>query len=984
MKYVPLQVKTSYSLLSSLNNIKEFVSHAKELGYTSLTITDDNMYGVMEFYKECKKNDIKPIIGLELKLKEFYILLYAKDYNGYKSLIKLVSKKNFKELDIEDLTTYNKSLICVIPCVYKEKYNLLKDIYKDIYFGYKNTKERELLKEFENKLVYINNVLYLEKKDSIYLDYVYAIRDGKKYDEERDRLVGNDNYLKELNEINKISPIIDIENTIKIKNMCNVEFNNSKNLLPKFKTQSNLSSYEYLIDLCKRGLKKRLNNNLKENYIERLKYELSIINKLGFSDYFLVVWDFIKYSKNNNILVGPGRGSAAGSLVSFCLGITDVDPLKYNLLFERFLNPERITMPDIDIDFPDDKREQVIDYVIAKYGKKKVAQIITFGTLGPKQAIRDVGRILDVPIKLVDKVAKLLPNNVKISLADNYKNNNDLRKLIDSSNELKKMYEISIHIEGIPRHTSIHAAGVIISDVELDDIIPLDKSTNDVLTTGYSMDYLEELGLLKMDFLGITHLATMNNIINDIVKNGDDIDINNIDFNDKKTIELFKEADTIGVFQFESKGMMNLLQKMKPSNFEDIVVCNAIFRPGPMGNIPSYIKRREGKEKITYIHDDLEEILKPTYGIIIYQEQIMQIANVMAGYSLGEADVLRRAMSKKKVDILREEKEKFVFRSIKKGYAKEAATRVYDLIFKFANYGFNRSHSVAYSMIGFKMAYLKSHYPKYFMSNLLTSVIGSEVKTREYIYECRKNDINILKPSINLSMDKYMVEDLGIRFSLSTIRNVGIGACKIILEERNKSKFTDIFDFVSRTYGKSVTKGTIESLIDAGCFSDFGYNKKTLHHNIDNMLNYAELTSNLDESLVEKPEMEVISEYSNTELMSLEERVFGFYLSNHPITKFKGNYKNIISLSDLNKYLNQEINLLLYIESVKVIDTKNKEKMAFISCSDELSNIDLTVFPNLYKDYSDLKKGNVILVKGKVERRLAKLQIIAIKIKVID
>jgi DNA polymerase-3 subunit alpha len=983
MKYVPLQVKTSYSLLSSLNNIKELVGTAKELGYTSLAITDDNMYGVMEFYKECKKNDIKPIIGLELKLKDFYILLYAKDYDGYKILIKLVSKKNLKELEVEDLTLYNKSLICIIPYIHKDQFNLLKDIYKDIYFGYKNTKEREALKEFEDRLVYINNVLYLNKKDSIYLDYVYAIRDGKKYDEERERLVGNDNYLKSIEEIEKICPIIDIENTIKISDMCNLEFNSSKNLLPKFKTPSDISSYEYLIHLCKIGLKKRLNDNLKENYVERLKYELSIINKLGFCDYFLIVWDFIKYARNNNILF-TCRGSAAGSLVSFCLGITDVDPLKYNLFFERFLNPERITMPDIDIDFADNRRGEVIDYVINKYGKKKVAQIITFGTLGPKQAIRDVGRTLDIPIKLVDKVAKLLPNNVKISLEESYKNNSELRKLIDSSLELKKMYEISMHIEGIPRHTSIHAAGVIISEVELDEVIPLDKSTNDVLTTGYSMDYLEELGLLKMDFLGITHLATMDRIVNDIKNSGKSININEIDFNDKPTLELFKKGDTVGIFQFESKGMMNLLQKMKPNNFEDIVVCNAIFRPGPMDNIPSYVRRREGKEKIDYIHKDLEGILKPTYGIIIYQEQIMQIANVMAGYSLGEADVLRRAMSKKKADVLREEKEKFVSRSVKKGYVQEVAEKVYDLIFKFANYGFNRSHAVAYSMVGFKMTYLKCHYPKYFMSNLLTSVTGSEVKTREYIYECRKNDINILKPSINLSTDKYIVEDLGIRFSLSAIRNIGFGACKTILEERSKGKFTDIFDFVARTYGKSVTKGTIEALIDAGCFSDFGYNKKTLHYNIDNMLNYAELTSNLDESLIKKPEMEVVDEYSNAELMSLEEGVFGFYLSNHPTTKFKGDYKNIVTLNDLNKYLNQEVDLLFYVESIKVIDTKNKEKMAFISCSDELANIDLTVFPNLYKECNDLKKGNVILVRGKVERRLAKIQVIAEKIKVID
>lgn len=985
MNYVPLQVKTSYSLLSSLNHIKKIVCLAKEYGYTSLAITDENnMYGVMEFYKECRKENIKPIIGIELGVDDFYILLYAKDYNGYKNLIKLISKKSFDNLNIEVLKEYNTNLVCIIPFIFKDRYDLLKNIYNDIYFGYKSTKERELLKEYNNRLVYINNVLYLNREDSIYLDYVYAIRDGKKYEEERNRVVGNDNYLKQVSEIDKISSAVDIQNSIDISNMCNVEFNSDRNYLPKFITPNNISSYEYLTELCKRGLKKRMGDNLNDIYVERLKYELSIISKLGFCDYFLVVWDFIKYSKNNSIMVGPGRGSAAGSLVSYCLGIIDVDPIKYNLLFERFLNPERITMPDIDIDFPDNRRDEVINYVIRKYGKKNVAQIITFGTLGPKQAIRDVGRTLDIPIKMVDKVAKLLPNSTKISLKESYESNNELRKLIDSSSELKRMYDISMHIEGIPRHTSIHAAGVIISDMELDEIIPLDKTNNNVLTTGYSMDHLEELGLLKMDFLGITNLATIANIVDDIKSDGEDIDIINIDFEDKATIDLFYRVDTVGVFQFESQGMMNLLRKMKIVKFEDIVVCNALFRPGPMENIDSYIKRREGKEKIDYIHDDLKNILEPTYGIIVYQEQIMQVANVMAGYSLGEADVLRRAMSKKKIDVLEREKEKFVSRSIDRGYEKDIANKVYDLIFKFANYGFNRSHSVAYSMIGFKMAYLKSHYSKYFMCNLLSSVVGSEVKTKEYIYECRKHNINILKPSINLSIDKYKAEDLGIRFSLNTIKNIGSNACRLIIEEREKRLFTDVFDFVSRTYGKTITKGTIESLIDAGCFNDFGYNKATLHYNIDSMLNYAELTSNLDISLVEKPMMEVVDEFSNEELMKREEAVFGFYISIHPVSKYKNDYNNLVSINDIDKYLNKDIDLLLYVENIKVIDTKNKEKMAFITGSDELSNIDMILFPNVFKDYLDVKKGNVILVRGKVEKRLSKIQLIVGKIRIIN
>ena len=584
---------------------------------------------------------------------------------------------------------------------------------------------------------------------------------------------------------------------------------------------------------------------------------------------------------------------------------------------------------------------------------------------------------MDIPINLIDKVSNLL--NPNLSLINNYDNNIKLKELIDSASDLKKLYEVSMHLEGMPRHTSVHAAGIVISSIELDNILPIYKIDSNIYTTGYSMEYLEDIGLLKMDFLGLRNLTLIDNTCNLINQDKkDSIKFSDIPLEDEKTLKLFYDVNTEGIFQFESTGMKNFLRKLKVSCFEDIVAAIALFRPGPMDNIDSYIRRKENKEKIDYIHPDLIKILKPTYGIIIYQEQIMQIAAVMAGYSLGEADVLRKAMSKKNEQILFKEKERFISGSIIRGYSEIIATQVFNLIFKFANYGFNRAHSVAYSIIGYKMAYLKTHYSKYFIGNLLTSVIGSSIKTKEYITHARRNNITILMPDINLSNMEYKIESLGIRYPLTNISNIGNVVAKEIIGKRKDTEFTDFINFMTRCYSRSVNKKVIASLIDSGCFNSFGLNKHTLHTNIDNVINYLELSKEIDESIIMKPELKIVNEYDKDILIDNELKAIGFYLTMHPISKYKDDKD--ISIIDLEEYFDKKVTIILYIDYIKEIVTKNNKKMAFINAIDQVSQIDLTLFPDIYENNKDLKKGNIIKVVGTVEKRFDKLQIIASKI----
>lgn len=969
MHLTALQVKTSYSILNSLNDIKKLVSKALEYGYDSLAITDsNNMFGVMEFYLECKKNNIKPIIGLDLEVDNIHLLLYALNLSGYKNLIKLATIVSDRAITIEDLTKYKEDLILIMPsyCYHEKIYHL----YKNRYLGYSNKDE---IINIDEPKVFINDVSYLNKEDYKYLDYAKMIKNGKIIGEyELNKDIGKHLLTKE-EYLTMVNPE-DLTNMDYIIDNCNVELTYTSGLLPLY--DSNIDSKAYLHDLSYKGLNKRLNGEITKEYQERLDRELAVIDKMGFNDYFLIVYDYVFYAKKNHILVGPGRGSAAGSLVSYTLGITDIDPIKYNLLFERFLNIERVTMPDIDIDFDALKRGDVIDYVIDKYGEKKVVGIITFNTLGAKQVIRDVGRVLNIKESLINILAKACNDDLKKT----YEESSTFKKVLSSNHELQKLYDIALHLEGLPRHVSVHAAGVVMSKYDIDETIPLYKNQLGMYVSAYSKDYLEPLGLLKMDFLGISNLTLIDEVINNIRKDTNlNITFNNIPLEDKKTFELFASGETDGIFQFEASGMIKFLKELKPKEFNDLVLATSLYRPGPMESIPEFLKRRMHPDKVTYLDPSLEDILKETYGIIIYQEQVMLLAVKMAGYTLGEADILRRAMSKKKEEILLKEKEKFITGSINNGYTESTANEVYNLILKFANYGFNKSHAVSYAMIAYKMAFLKTHFYRYFMLSVLTNSLSNENKTSIYISKLRSNNIKVLAPDINISESIYLINKGDIYAPLSIIRNVGNNIANTIINERKNGLFTSFPDFAKRMYNKSVNRKTIEALIKAGVFSSFGYNKKTLMLNLDNIMNYAELSS--DNSLIEvaEPIIDITDEYTSDELINLEFESFGFYISNHPVSKYKDN--NSLNTMKLENNTNNYINLILEVVSIKEVITKKNDVMAFVKARDEFKQIELTLFPDKYQEYNYLKNHDIINVYGKVEKRLDNYMLIVSKIK---
>lgn len=971
MNYVPLYIKTENSLLSSLIKIDELIKFAKSYNYKALSIVDNNMFGVMEFYKKCLQNDIKPIIGLEVKLDN-NLVLYAKNYNGYKNLLKISTIMSESKVDINILEKYSSDLICVIPFNYRFIYDELNKMFQNVFISYKNKEEYDLINK--DISIYMNETLYLQKKDSNYLKYLIAIRDGKKIDEIN---ILGDNHLLLPEEIKNYDFN---SNNQKILDMCNLKIELHKDLLPIYECPNNLDAYSYLKELCQDGMRKRFGSSVGKVYIDRLKYELNIINKMGFCNYFLVVYDYVKYAKEHGILVGPGRGSAAGSLVSYLLNITTIDPIKYNLLFERFLNPERVTMPDIDIDFQYDRREEVINYCVNKYGSKKVAGIITFNTLGAKQAIRDIGRVMDINLDKIDALTKLIDSN--LSLRENY-NDSKLKRILNEDSELFNLYKVSLKFEGLKRHTSNHAAGIVMCNENLDEIIPLYKKDG-MFLTAYSMDYLEEQGLLKMDLLAIKNLTLIDTVLKEVNKKNKVISFDDIPFEDSEATNVFTSVNTLGIFQFESTGMMNFLRKFRPSNFQDIVAALALFRPGPMNNIDSYIKRKQNKEKIDYFDKSLEKVLKPTYGIIIYQEQIMQIASIMAGFSLGEADILRRAMSKKKEEILLKEKDKFINGSIKRGYSEELARKIYDLILKFAAYGFNKAHSVSYATISYRMAYLKAHYKEDFMKTLLNFELNSVNKTKEYIYECKKEGLNILKPDINKSDKYYLKEKDGIRYPLTGLKNLGSMIVNNILDERKNGDFKSIYDFIKRTNRKNINKKTLISLIDAGCFDSFDLNHRTMIDGIDLIINYGELIKDLDEEFVLLPELEIKEEYSKHELLKRELDVIGLYISDNPITEYKQKLNNKFNICDVSHWFDKNVNIIGTIDYVKEVETKKQDKMCFIKISDELASIDGVVFPQLYKTLNEIKKDKTVLISGKVEKRFDKYQIIVNNIKYLN
>ena len=944
-----LSIKTDYSILSSLIKIPDLISYAINNHIAALGIIDDNLSSSMEFILECQKSNIKPLVSLEANYQDSKIYLYAKDEQGLHNLFKINTILLNNPLIINDLKKYINNLIILLPYNSIKLYDELKTITNNIFIGYQTKQEKQSALIITNKIIYFNQVLSLTKEDTKYLNYLNMIKDNLTYDTYQDINYSN-NYLHITEDADELIREV------------NITISPSKNLIPHY-DENIKDSFSYLKALSIKGLTKRLNGNVPKEYQERLLYELNVINKMNFVDYFLIVYDYVKYSIKNNIYVGPGRGSAAGSLVTYSLGITAIDPLKYNLLFERFLNPERVTMPDIDIDFDASKRYLVIDYVKERYGSKRVMPIMTYGTLASKQVLLNVSKILNIDISKINKLI-----DPKKTLKENL--TEEIIKILNTDKKIKQVYYESLKLEGLKKHISTHAAGVVISKEDLDDIIPITKS-GEVYLTGYTMNYLESLGLLKMDFLAIKDLTTMAGIIDKLPTK---ININNIDLNNEEVLNRFKTANTTGIFQFESAGMKNFLRKLKPNSFNDLVVALALFRPGPMQNIDSFIKRKEGKEKVEYIVPALEPILKETYGIIVYQEQIMQIFRTIASYKMSEADLIRRAISKKKEKIIIEEKEKFILRAEKNGYSKEISTKIYDLILKFANYGFNKSHSVAYALVGYQMMYLKVIYPKIFYSSLLNINIGSVTKTKEYIDEAKSLNIKIVKPDINTSSYDYYINN-DIIMPLRVIKNIGDVVSLEIYEERKKTPYQDFFDFVSRIYNKNINTKTIETLIYAGALDSFNQTRNTLINNIKQALIYAELVSGLDSNLVTKPNLEIYEELPSNELMNKELELYGFYVSNHPASKY-----NEIKIMNIKKYFDKTITTVGLLESIKTIKTKNNDTMAFLEISDETGSLSYTLFPNKISYANLLKVGDLLKINGHVEKRYDKYQIIVNKI----
>lgn len=941
---IPINVKTTYTFLSSVITIDDLINYALSNHLDSLFICDKNMYGVMEFILKCQSNHIKPIVGVDFD--DF--LLFAKNYEGYQNLMKLTTLKSTKDLEDSDYIEYANNLICVLTNLSRD----VNDIFDDLYY------DSNIKVDGDGKLVNAKEVLCLELRKFEVLKHLLMLRDNKTV---------SDNYLVSdgLIENNDLYQ----DNVLEIIGKCNLVLPKFSLNLPKYALYHDtkgLSDYDYLCNLSMSGLAKRLNNQITTVYKERLLYELDVINKMGFANYFLIVYDFIKYAKMHDILVGPGRGSACGSLVSFSLGITDVDPIKYDLLFERFLNIERVTMPDIDVDFPDDKRDEVIAYVVSKYGLKNVSAITTFGTFGVKMAIRDMGRVLNVPLYTIDEICKIIGN--KDNLKELGEHNLKLRSMITSDNKIKKLFFLASSIEGMVRHTSVHAAGIIMCNDSLDNYVPLIYDDNMYLSA-YEACFLEDLGLLKMDFLGLKNLTTIEkalSLINE--KREDKIKFSEIPLNDIKTFDIFQKGDTLGIFQFESVGMRKFLRDLHPTTFIDIASANALYRPGPSDNIPLYIKRKNKGEMINYYHDSLKDILKSTYGIIVYQEQIMQIASTMAGYTLGEADILRRAMSKKKLDVLEKEKERFINGALAKGYSSLIASEVYELILHFASYGFNKSHSVAYSVIAYKMAYLKANFPIYFYLSILNNVIMDSAKTKEYLKEVKRYGIKVLKPDINKSSYEYLIYYNNIILPFTKIKGISrIIAEKIIIAR--KDVFLDIYDFIAKVVSNGIGRGIIESLIDSDALNIFGYNHQTLYDNLDSLINYGNLCKDLEPSFVLKPEIVIKEEFSRMELINREKDLFGIYITNHPVMEYKVKDSEIVNLGEVPNYFNRVIKTIAMIDSIKEIKTKKGETMQFISASDEEDVMEYVLFPKVYSLYNDLKKGDIIKIEGRVERR---------------
>jgi DNA polymerase-3 subunit alpha len=1054
MNFTHLHLHTEYSLLDGSGKIKEMVLRAKELGMDSLAITDHGvMYGVIDFYKACITEDIRPVIGCEVYVapnsrydrepgatedRYYHLVLLAKNNTGYQNLMKIVSKGFIEgfyykpRVDKEVLRMHSEGIIALSACLGGEVAgNIRRGFYEEAkkaalsyqeIFGEGNfflelqdhgipeqkTVNQGLIRmsnETGIELVATNDVHYTYEEDAQSHDVLLCIQTQKKItDENRMRYEGGQYYLKSPEEMYEIFPYAKeaVENSHKIAERCNVTITFGEYKLPAYPVPEPYSSFEYLSLLCREGMKKRYGEVTKELW-DRMEYELKTINDMGFSDYFLIVWDFIKYARDNGIMVGPGRGSAAGSIVSYALKITDIDPIKYNLLFERFLNPERLTMPDIDIDFCFERRQEVIDYVTEKYGKDKVVQIITFGTMAARAVIRDVGRALDMPYSQVDTVAKMIPTEIGITIDKALKLNPELSKLYEGDDEVKKLIDMSRRLEGLPRHSSMHAAGVVIGKNSIVEYVPLSRSSDDSITTQFTMVTLEELGLLKMDFLGLRTLTVIQNAIALVNKNKDTEDklnLDAIDYNDSKVYELISSGKTEGIFQLESSGMKSFMKELKPKNLEDIIAGIALYRPGPMDFIPKYIQGKNEAGNVTYECPQLEHILAPTYGCIVYQEQVMQIVRDLAGYSYGRSDLVRRAMSKKKEEVMIKERKTFIYGNedegipgcIKNGIPEDVANHIFDEMMDFAKYAFNKSHAAAYAVVSYQTAFLKHYYPVEFMAALMTSVIDNPGKVSQYIYNCRQMNIKILPPDINEGDAVFTVYQGSIRYALSAIKGIGRPVIEALVAEREANgPYTSLRDFASRLSGKEVNKRTIESFIKAGVFSNIHSNRRQL------MMSYVQILDQIAEekkkSLTgqmnlfdfayedDRKDFELnlpeVTEYSKEEILAFEKEVLGIYVSGHPLDDYLGTInKNVTGFSydfaideETEKPKVEDGNLYTIggmIISKTVKTTRTNSLMAFIMLEDMFGTIEVIIFPKDFEKYKHmLEPDNKVFIRGR-------------------
>mgnify|MGYP004666794145 FL=1 len=1051
--FVHLHVHSEYSLLDGMSKIKDLPVRAKELGMKAIALTDHGvMYGAVDFYKECKKNDIKPIIGCEVYVaprsrfeKEAgrdsgynHLILLAKNKEGYQNLSKLVSL-SFVEgfyykprIDLEILEKYSKGLICLSACLAGSLSQALiqddmqkaeeialwhKRVFKDDYYieiqhnGLRqqimiNQKLIQLARKLDIPLVATNDAHYLKKEDSYFHEVLLCIQTGKRMsDEDRMRFETQEFYIKSPEEMaDYFSEFPDaIENTVKIAEKCNYDFEFGVTKLPNYDVPEEYATHlDYFKDLCYKGIKKRYGENPAEEVMSRLEYEISVIDKMGYVDYFLIVWDYINYAKSVGIPVGPGRGSGAGSIAAYAIGITDIDPLKYGLLFERFLNPERISMPDFDVDFCYERRGEVIEYVERKYGKDHVSQIITFGTMAARMVIRDVGRVLDYPYSETDKLAKMIPMEVHITIPKALEQNREFKELYESNPSVKQLIDIAIKLEGLPRQASTHACGIVITKDPVDTYVPLYVNDGNI-STQYTMNLLEELGLLKMDFLGLRTLTVISDT-EKLVKQNRGIDVEyDKEMNDPKVYKLWANGESVGIFQFESQGMTNFMKELKPDCLEDIIAGVSLYRPGPMDQIPRYIKGKQNPGHNVYTHPALEPILNVTYGCMVYQEQVMQIVRELAGYSLGRADLVRRAMGKKKLDVMAKEREYFINGQVdengnvlvpgcvRNGIDKESANKIFDEMAEFAKYAFNKSHAAAYSVVSYRTAYLKTYYPAEFMAATLNSFLGNLDKVPVYIYECKRLNIEILKPDINKSFTKFTVQDNKIRFGLGSIKNVGVSAIETVIAERIKNgEFKSFTDFCERIQSGTVNKKCIECLIKAGCFDSMSQTRATLLASFEKIMdtinnqgrnslaNQVTMFDIVEPEETVKYQYTVLKELDERELLSQEKEMLGIYISGHPLEKLReaiSNQTNItsIQIKDLNEENSgnfkdgQTVKYAGTITGIKKKYTKRNTIMAFVTVEDLYGNAELVVFDSVYSRCdSILIDENVILVEGRL------------------